>query len=393
LREILNKMRPYFGLLMVAMVLMTASLACRAATGELYPASSRNTTASDYVIPNTSALPPVVVDQQDIQDRLTEVYGRVSPGVVSLRVLTRSGDALGSGFVVDKMGHIVTNYHVVENLEDFEVIFSSGLRTRGSVAGIDLDSDLAVLKVDVPSEELHPLPFGDSDQILVGQTVMAIGNPFGLSGTMTVGIVSATGRTLDSMRQAPGGVFFTAGDLIQTDTAINPGNSGGPLLNLNGEVIGVNRAIRTESFSADGPVNSGIGFAISSNIAKRVVPSLISQGKYEYPYLGISSMREITLIEQEALGLPRSTGVYITVVTPGSPADRAGLKEGTLPTQIEGLNSGGDLITSIDGVHIYSFGEMLTYLLVNKEPGEKVILTVLRDGEEMEVDLILDKRP
>jgi S1-C subfamily serine protease len=386
-------MRRYVGLFTVAMVLMAAGLACRAATGDFNTFPSENVTASDHVIPDTSPLPPVIVDQVNNQDRLIEIYELVSPGVVSLRVLTQTGDALGSGFVVDEAGHIVTNYHVVEGYQDFEVVFSTGYRARGTVMGIDLDSDLAVLKVNVPAGELHPLIFGNSDEILVGQTVMAIGNPFGLSGSMTVGIVSATGRTLDSMREAPGGAFFTAGDLIQTDTAINPGNSGGPLINLKGEVIGVNRAIRTESFSANGPVNSGIGFAISSNIAKRVVPSLISQGKYDYPYLGISSMREITLIEQEALGLPQATGVYITVVTPGSPADRAGLKEGRMPTGIEGLNSGGDLITFIDGVHVRTFGEMLTYLLIYKEPGESVILTVLRDGEEMEVKLTLDRRP
>ncbi len=386
-------MRRYVGLFAVAMVLMTAGLACRAATGVINPSPANNIPAAEHVIPDTSPLPPVIANQVDIQDRLIEVYELVSPGVVSLRVLTQAGDALGSGFVVDEDGHIVTNYHVVEGFQDFEVIFPTGYRARGTVIGIDLDSDLAVLKVDVPTEELHPQTFGNSDEILVGQTVMAIGNPFGLSGSMTVGIVSATGRTLDSMREAPGGAYFTAGDLIQTDTAINPGNSGGPLINLKGEVIGVNRAIRTESFSSNGPVNSGIGFAISSNIARRVVPSLISQGNYNYPYLGISSMREITLIEQEVLGLPQATGVYITVVTPGSPADRAGLREGTIPTGIEGLNSGGDLITLIDGVRVRTFGEMLTYLLIYKEPGESVSLTVLREGEEMEVQLTLDKRP
>lgn len=386
-------MRPYVGLFAVALVLLMAGLACRAATGGYDQSPSYNFPASDPVIPNTSPLPPVVANQVDIQDRLIEIYELVSPGVVSLRVLTQDGDALGSGFVIDETGHVVTNFHVVEGFQDFEVIFSSGYRTRGTVIGVDLDSDLAVLKVDVPVEELHPLTFGNSDEISVGQTVMAIGNPFGLSGSMTVGIISATGRTLDSMRQSPGGAFFTAGDLIQTDTAINPGNSGGPLINLKGEVIGVNRAIRTESFSSNGPVNSGIGFAISSNIVKRVVPSLISQGKYDYPYLGISSIREISLLEQEVLGLPQATGVYITVVTPGSPADKAGLREGKLPTEIEGLNSGGDLITFIDGVRIRTFGEMLTYLLIYKEPGESVILTVLREGEEMEVNLILEKRP
>jgi S1-C subfamily serine protease len=215
-----------------------------------------------------------------------------------------------------------------------------------------------------------------------------------LSGTMTVGIISAVGRTLDSMRAAPGGSYFEAGDLIQTDTAINPGNSGGPLINLRGEVIGVNRAIRTENFSSGGdPLNSGIGFAISINIAKRVVPSIIADGKYDYPYLGISGMGEISLLEQEALGLGLATGVYITDITPGSPADRAGLVKGTDPSPISGLYANGDLIVAVDGRQVRTFAEMLNYIINHKSPGDRVKITVLRDGQEMEVDLTLGSRP
>jgi 2-alkenal reductase len=244
--------------------------------------------------------------------------------------------------------------------------------------------------VDAPAEVLVPLPLGDSSKVKVGQTVIAIGNPFGLNGTMTSGIVSARGRTLESMREAPGGNYFTAGDIIQTDTAINPGNSGGPLLNLDGEVIGINRAIRTFNFTEtpgqnQEPLNSGVGFAVAINIVKRVVPVIIEKGSYDYPYLGVSSLEEITLMQQEALGLPQANGAYITSVTPGSPADKAGLRGG--------LNGEGDLITAIDDVQVNVFSDLLSYILDNKSPGDTVRLTILRDGKEMEVNLTLGKRP
>jgi 2-alkenal reductase len=334
---------------------------------------------------------PGLIAQQDI---LVNLYQAASPGVVSIRVLTEAGEALGSGFLYDSQGHIITNYHVVEGFSDFEIDFSSGLKVRGEVIGTDLDSDLAVIKVDVPADQLTPLPLGDSSQVMVGQSVVAIGNPFGLSGTMTVGIVSAKGRTLPSLHAAPGGSPFTAGDIIQTDTAINPGNSGGPLLNLNGEVIGVNRAIRTESFNTGGePVNSGIGFAVSIDMVKRVAPELIANGEYAYPYLGISSFDEISLLLQEALDLPQATGAYVSEVTADSPAERAGLVGGTEPTDLPGVNAGGDLIIAIDGVEVRTFGEMLSYLINNKSPGDTVTMTVLRDGERMDLPLVLDRRP
>jgi 2-alkenal reductase len=196
------------------------------------------------------------------------------------------------------------------------------------------------------------------------------------------------------MREAGGGNYFGAGGIIQTDTAINPGNSGGPLLNLNGEVIGINRAIRTDTFTTAGePLNSGIGFAISINIVKRVVPSLIAEGKYDYPYLGITSTNELTLIEQEALGLSRATGVYVVDVTPGSPADDAGLHSGTAETEIGGLFAGGDLIIAIDGTEVRTFADLLGYLFSFKSPGDTVVLTVLRGEEETQIKLTLGKRP
>jgi 2-alkenal reductase len=301
---------------------------------------------------------------------------------------------LGSGFVLDKEGHIITNFHVIEGVSELEVDFPSGYKTRGEVIGTDTDSDLAVLKVNAPPEELHPLPLGDSSDIRVGQTVVAIGSPFRFNGTMTTGIISSLGRTLTSLREAPGGNFFSAGDIIQTDAAINPGNSGGPLLNLDGEVIGVNRAIETYNLNADAdPLNSGIGFAIAINTVKRVVPSLINEGSYDYPYLGISSLSEINLLQQEALGLPQSNGAYVTTVTQGSPADRAGIRGATEQTEIINLYAGGDLITAIDGHPIMTFSDLLTYLIQEKSPGDVVTFTILRDDQKIQLELTIGKRP
>ena len=328
------------------------------------------------------------------QDVLTSLYDQVSPSVVAIQVTTQNGGSLGSGFVYDTQGHIITNYHVVDGAQKVEVDFTSGYKTYGSVIGTDLDSDLAVVKVDAPAEELHPVKMGDSSALRVGQTVVAIGNPFGLNGTMTIGIVSALGRTLDSEHTAPGGSFFTAGDIIQTDAAINPGNSGGPLFNLDGEVIAVNRAIRTTNFTSTGePVNSGIGFSISVNVVKRVVPVLIAQGKYDYPYLGISSMNDLSLSVIEELGLKSYVGAYVTSVAPGGPADRAGIRAGDKDTSILGLKAGGDLIIAIDGKSIRSFDELLAYLISNKSPGDSVVLTVLRGDEKTDITVKLDKRP
>jgi len=335
------------------------------------------------------------IDLTSSDEMLISLYEAVNPGVASIIVYS---DGLvigqGSGFLFDNQGHILTNYHVVENAAQIEIVFPSGFRAKGELIGSDLDSDIAVVKVILSDTSLVPLALGSSSEVKVGQSVVAIGNPYGLSGTMTVGIVSARGRLLESLRAAPSGGFFTAPDLIQTDAAINPGNSGGPLLNMNGEVIGINRAIRTNG-EGDGTLsNSGIGFAVPIDIVKRVVPFLIRDGKYDYPYLGIISRENLTLVEKEALGLSSEvTGAYIVEVSRNGPASDAGIRGGTIETIFSDLPAGGDLIIAVDEEPIRSFSDLLAYLVTNKSPGDEMEITVLREGQETVLMVTLEKRP
>ncbi len=336
----------------------------------------------------------IIRDEVLLQDTLVALYDQVSPGVVSIQVFAEGSSGIGSGFVIDNEGHIVTNYHVVQIAQEVEVHFPSGLKVFGQVIGEDLDSDLALIRVDVNPEELYPIPLGDSNQVRVGQTVVAIGNPFGLSGTMTVGIISARGRTLESIRQTEAGAFFSAGDLLQTDATINPGNSGGPLLNLNGEVVGINRALQTGAGTQLGATsNTGIGFAVSSNILQLVLPTLKEGETYQYPYLGLSSLPSLSLAQAEFLGLPQATGAYIVEIVPDGPSDQAGLRDGDEPTQVPGLFANGDLIIQVDDVEVLEFSELLSYMMLNKQPGDTMDVTVIRDGEEMVVTVTLGERP
>lgn len=333
-------------------------------------------------------------DLSNIDLLLTNIYERSNPGVVAIVTSTSEGESSGSGFVYDKEGHIITNYHVVEGAKTVEVDFPSGRKVDGTVIGTDLDSDIAVIEVDVDPSQLVPLPLGDSDALKVGQMVVAIGNPFRLNSTMTFGIVSAKGRVQDSIRTAADQTAYASGDLIQIDAAINPGNSGGPLLNMNGEVVGVNRSIRISGTSLEGEsINSGIGFAVSINIVKRVVPYLIQYGTFQYPYLGISSSSDdMTLAMWRAVAENQTTGAYITSVTPGGPADQAGLRAGTKPTSIQGLYSGGDIIIGVDGHPVNLYGDLISYIFKYKSPGDEIILTIIRNGEQKEVPLTLGGR-
>jgi 2-alkenal reductase len=293
-------------------------------------------------------------------------------------------------------GHVVTNQHVVEGASQVEVLFASGFKAYGTVIGADVDADIAVVKVDAPAEQIHSLAIGDSNTLNVGEQVVAIGNPFGLSGTMTLGIISGLGRTQFAHADPDGGGMFSTADIIQTDAAINPGNSGGPLFNLQGEVVGVNQSIRTDTFNGatGNAVNSGVGFSISINLVKRIVPYLIRDGSYEYPYLGISSDADLSLAEIEALGLNTYTGAYVTQVTPGGPADQAGIRGGSQPTNLDSrLQAGGDVITAVDGQPIATFDQLLGYLTTNKSPGDTIVLTILREGQTMDVTVTLGTRP
>jgi 2-alkenal reductase len=336
---------------------------------------------------------------------LADLYTRVSPGVVTIWIYGGEDGphdpttplAQGSGFVIDTDGHIVTNEHVVEGADAIEVDFTDGRKAWAELLGTDLDSDLALLRVDLPPEGLTPLVLGDSDKVRVGDFVVAIGNPFGLTGTLTLGVVSAIGRTLDSQRETPGGDgFYAAGDIIQTDAALNPGNSGGPLLNMRGEVIGVNRAIRTEAFTVSGDAaNSGVGFAIPINIVRRVAPELISDGSVDYPYLGVTSLNEENwnLRTVEALGLPsNATGAYVTCVTPGGPAAQGGVV-GAGRCNGNTLEPGGDLIVAIDGLPVRTFSDLIAYLVSQTTVGQEIVLTVVRDGQERDLPVTIGTRP
>ena len=397
-----------FHVRLVFSVLALAAIACSITLPDLDQPTDEPTTTTSTFTPFVSTPQPTIpgVVRSSLLENvdLVDLYQQVNPGVVTIWTYAESGgphDELtptgqGSGFVIDVEGHIITNQHVIAGSDSIEVAFPSGHHFWAEIIGVDPDSDLALLSIDAPVSVLSPLPLGNSDFVQVGDFVVAIGNPFGLSGTMTSGIVSAIGRTLGSEREAPGGGVFSAGAIIQTDAAINPGNSGGPLLNLKGEVIGVNRAIRTENFTSAGdPTNSGVGFAVPVNIVRRVVPSLIAVGSYSYPYLGISSISGdvLNLPVLQFLGLPENArGAYITCITTGGPADNAGLV-GSENCGEGGLSPGGDLIVAIDTVRIDDFSDLISYLIMKTEPGMEISLTVFRDNEEVDISLIVGARP
>lgn len=373
--------------LIAPLVLLLAGLACTLSVRPTPPPAP--TPVSRPTPPRSPTLAaPIVTDSEE--QLLIDLYQRVNPSVVSINVDTAQGAASGSGFVYDTDGHIVTNAHVVQDATSIEVDFPSGFKARGTVAGIDLDSDLAVVKVEAPAAQLIPIPMGDSDQVLVGQRVVAIGNPFEYNGTMTIGIVSARGRTLRGLRTTSEGQSYSTPDILQTDAAINPGNSGGPLLNLKGEVIGVNKALESETGT-----NTGIGFAVASNTVKRVAPFLIADGKFVYPYLGISSISlpEMSLTAEESLGLKRTTGVYVTSVIADSPSAHAGLTADSASETNARFNGDGDLIIAINGFEVKVYEDLMRYLVNNERPGDEVTLTLLRHGEQLDVKVTLGERP
>jgi len=362
-------------------------------------------------VPTPTLLPPKVIREADAEELLLiNVYKRVNPAVVNIQVtkrvesegLTMPGipgfpdmegpeefyqQGAGSGFVIDDEGHIVTNNHVVEDAEEVQVTFYDGMVVRAEVIGKDPDSDLAVIRVDVPASSLYPVELGDSDTVEIGQRAIAVGNPFGLRGTLTTGIVSALGRSLPLGRvSAVVGGRFSIPEVIQTDAAINPGNSGGPLLDSQGRVIGVNTAYNASV--------AGIGFAVPVNTVKRVVPRLIEDGRYAYPWLGITGT-DLSLDVIEAMDLPVDRGAIVIAVTPDSPADRAGLRGSSETVEMTGreLGIGGDVIVAIDDQTVERFEDILVYILRYAEVGQEVQLRIIRDGRRRLVKVQLDERP
>ncbi|MGQ9683444.1 MAG: trypsin-like peptidase domain-containing protein [Anaerolineae bacterium] len=339
-----------------------------------------------------------------LEGTLQAIYDRVGPSVVNIQVVQRadageSGFGLpdsgliqgsGSGFVWDTQGHIVSNYHVVGQAEKILVTFSDGTTVRAKLVGTDPDSDLAVVKVDRPAEQLQPVQLADSRRVKVGSLVVAIGQPFGLQNTMTVGFVSAIGRSMPTGEETGLAPSYTIPDVIQTDAPINPGNSGGVLLDSNGQVIGVTTAIIS-------PVraSAGIGFAIPAAIVQRVVPALIATGRYEHPRIGIVGT-SMTPDLAEAMGLPETQrGALVIEVAPGGPADKAGLRGSARQVEIDGepRRVGGDVIVAIDNLPVRSFDEIVSYLANSTSVGQQVTLTVLRDGKEQEFTVTLEARP
>lgn len=392
----MNEQRKYHKLYWLAILLPVLALACRAVVPSSNTVPSSNPRTVDrpvavetvvVVPPNQIILPESVTDEQSL---LIALYQQVNPAVVNVTVYSSQNNMVlaagqGSGFVFDGQGHIVTNAHVVHGAEQVDVAFADGTVRAGEVVGEDLNSDLAVVKVENMPPGTPALPLGQIEDVIVGQTVIAIGNPFGLEGTLTRGIVSAVGRTIPALTQ------FSIPQAIQTDAAINPGNSGGPLLNLSGEVIGVNAQIET---SGDSRANSGVGFAVPVSIVARVVPAIIENGEYVWPWLGVRG-GNLTPSFAQANNLEVDRGAYLSEIVPGGPAEKAGLRGSTGEGDVDGrpVEVGGDVIIAIDGQPVRSFDDLLLYVALQTTPGQEVVLTILRDGGQQEVTLELEPRP
>ena len=319
---------------------------------------------------------------------LIQIFEKSESGVVRVNVQRLEhivgANSVGSGFVFDSKGHIITNAHVVDNARKIVVTFLDGRSYNAEIVGLDLFTDVAVIKVDVDKSLLQPLLIGDSSTLRVGEQIAAIGNPFGLSGSMTAGIVSQLGRLLPTQNSG-----FSIPDVIQTDAAINPGNSGGPLLNMRGEVVGINTAIQ----SATGDF-SGVGFAIPSQTIVKIVPTLIQEGEFHHPWLGISG-RDIDPDLAKVLGLADARGFLIVTVVENSPASKAGLHGSTETKEVNEINYpvGGDVILSVDGKTVRQIDDILIHLQRNKAVGDEINLEILRDGRTTNFVFILEERP
>lgn len=383
------------------------------------PSTSGSTasTSSSSTSTSTTKAPAAITGGSDLltayESTLESIYTAVSPQVVNIMVLTPAtgntlqnfpgfnnnpqsqapqySSALGSGFIWDTKGNIVTNNHVVDGATKIEVTFSDGTTVPATIVGQDPYSDLAVIKVDVSASKLVPVTMADSTQVKVGEIAIAIGNPYGFEGSMTVGTVSGLGRDLPTSQvDQASGASYSIPDVIQTDAAVNPGNSGGVLVNDLGQVIGVTSALESSSGSS-----SGIGFAIPAEIVSKVVPSLISSGKYEHPYLGISGT-DMTPDIAQAMNLPADTrGALVEQVSAGGPAAIAALQASNTTVTINGVQGtvGGDIITAIDGQTINSMSDIIAYLAIHTQVGQTITLTIMRNGQTQTVQATLGTRP
>jgi S1-C subfamily serine protease len=379
-------------IVLVVFTLMVAVLGCVISSSTAVPNAT--------VLPAPTSIPvtpaPAEASANELEAQVETVYAQRAPAVVNISVVAIAYDffmrpipqeGTGSGFVYDAEGHIVTNYHVVQGAESVSVALSNGEMYEAEIVGTDPPTDLAVLKIDADNLP-DPLPLTDSDQLRVGQFVIAIGNPFGQEGTLTVGVISALGRIIES----PDGGFI--GEAIQTDAAVNPGNSGGPLLDLRGRVVGVNSQIISPSGAS-----AGIGFAVSSNAVTRVVPELIARGRYPHPWLvgarfAPFGAQEADLLRQAGMDVPVDAGLLVIEVTSGTPAARAGLRGAT---QVVGVGRyripiGGDIITHIDDQPIPTLEELTVYLETQTQVGDTVSLTIIREGQEQTVRMTLAER-
>lgn len=398
----MHKSKPATKLIIIVMLFAVIGMACNLLSSATEPLSQEELSATIEALQSELAdarldLPEVSTPQEqqtlelvESDVSLAELYARVNPSVVNITTYLESQGEIvtsgqGSGFVYDQEGHIVTNAHVVHGAEQIDVAFSDGTILPASIVGEDLHSDLAVIMVDELPPGMQPLPLGSMDQVVVGQTVIAIGNPFGLGGTLTRGIISALGRTIPAL------TTFSIPKAIQTDAAINPGNSGGPLLNLGGEVIGVNAQIQTDGFTRS---NQGVGFAIPVSIVKHVVPELISEGEYEWAWLGVVG-QDVNPEIADAMDLPTQKGAYLLSIVESGPADRADLQGATGDQMVRGrsIPVGGDAIIAIDGQPVESFDDLLIYITEQASPGTEVVLTIVRNGQTQEVTLTLAARP
>lgn len=353
-----------------------------------------------FAVPPTAVKSDIISDNKSIPSAtgetivdyskkisLIEIFEKSEPGVVRINVQraeqSNGTSGVGSGFVFDKQGHIITNSHVVKNVKKVVVTFLDGRSYNAEIVGYDEYTDIGVIKVNADLSLLQPLRLGDSANLKVGEPIAAIGNPFGLSGSMTSGIVSQLGRLL------PSGAGYSIPDVIQTDAAINPGNSGGPLLNMRGEIVGINTAIQSTTGEF-----TGVGFAVPSQTLAKIVPKLIEDGKYTHPWIGIAG-RDIDPDLAKVLNLNDAVGFLVITVVDNSPAAKAGIHGSNETVEVDGIkySIGGDIILSVDGNQVRKIDDILIHLQRAKSVGDEMVLEVLRDGRTTNITITLDERP